>query len=403
MTYWNKMKTFLEAQKISQYTREMRQHLHRNPELAFQEYETATFIISQLKEMGYEVKEGVGGTGIVAIFNSGRPGKTILLRFDMDGLPIHEDTGHAFASQCGGRMHACGHDGHMAVGLSIAKLLHEKTDEIKGKIVFVFQPAEEIGQGAKAMIADGILDGEPVDYALAVHLWADKPYGWIGIPDGPVMGGSSDLMIDVIGKGGHAARPDLTIDPLYIASQIVVALQSVIARSLSPNQAAVVSITQIEASDRRNIIANKVSMAGTIRWFDNQTRDLLKERIESISKGIAVSFDAETEVQIKESTIPVVNDPLVSSVCRQIIQDMRVDVKELFVDSNYRTNLSEDFAYITNHVPGAMLLVGAAQALDGAIYPHHHPKFDIDERSMTLAVAVLLEATKALTETKSGY
>lgn len=390
------MTIFLKAQEISQYTIKTRRRLHQIPELAFQEFETAKFVIEQLKQMGFEVKEGVGGTGVVALFDSGRPGKTLMLRFDMDGLPVQEDTAHTFTSLCDGRMHACGHDGHMAVGLSLARLLRENPDEINGKVLFVFQPAEEIGQGAKAMIADGLFDFVPVDYALAVHLWAEKPFGWVAIPDGPVMGGSSDLMIDVTGKGGHAAKPDLTIDPLYIASQIIVALQSVVSRSISPSQSAVVSITQMEASDRRNIIANKARMAGTIRWFDNQTRELIKERIESIAKGIAASFGAEAEVLITESTMPVNNQTYISNICRQKLEDMRVDVEELVVDSHYRTNLSEDFAYIIDRIPGAMLLIGAGQKVDGKIHPHHHPKFDIDEKAMTLAIAALFETIKAL-------
>lgn len=391
------MTIFLKAQEISQYTIKTRRRLHQIPELAFQEFETAKFVIEQLKQMDFEVKEGVGGTGVMALFDSGRPGKTLMLRFDMDGLPVQEDTAHTFASLCDGRMHACGHDGHMAVGLSLARLLRENPDEINGKVLFVFQPAEEIGQGAKAMIADGLFDFVPVDYALAVHLWAEKPFGWVAIPDGPVMGGSSDLMIDVTGKGGHAAKPDLTIDPLYIASQIIVALQSVVSRSISPSQSAVVSITQMEASDRRNIISNKARMAGTIRWFDNQTRELIEERIESIAKGIAESFGADADVLITESTIPVNNQTYISNICRQKLEDMRVDVEELVVDSHYRTNLSEDFAYIIDRIPGAMLLIGAGQKVDGKIHPHHHPKFDIDEKAMTLAIAALFETIKALT------
>jgi amidohydrolase len=391
------MTIFLKAQEISQYTIKTRRRLHQIPELAFQEFETAKFVIEQLKQMDFEVKEGVGGTGVVALFDSGRPGKTLMLRFDMDGLPVQEDTAHTFASLYDGRMHACGHDGHMAVGLSLARLLRENPDEINGKVLFVFQPAEEIGQGAKAMIADGLFDFVPVDYALAVHLWAEKPFGWVAIPDGPVMGGSSDLMIDVAGKGGHAAKPDLTIDPLYIASQIIVALQSVVSRSISPSQSAVVSITQMEASDRRNIISNKARMAGTIRWFDNQTRELIEERIESIAKGIAESFGADADVLITESTIPVNNQTYISNICRQKLEDMRVDVEELVVDSHYRTNLSEDFAYIIDRIPGAMLLIGAGQKVDGKIHPHHHPKFDIDEKAMTLAIAALFETIKALT------
>lgn len=391
------MTALSKARDISQFTCDIRRQLHQIPELAFQEFETAKFVKEQLVQMGYLVKEGVGGTGLVAIMDSGRPGKTVLLRFDMDALPVREETGHVFASRCEGRMHACGHDGHMAIGLSLAKLLMENHEELNGKVVFVFQPAEEIGQGAKAMIADGLLERSPIDYALAVHLWAEKPYGWIAVPEGPVMGGSSNLEIELSGRGGHAARPDLSIDSLYIASQIVVALQSVISRSISPNQAAVLSITQMQASELRNIIANKVRMAGSIRWFDVQTRELIKERVDCIAKGIATGFGAEVEVSIVDSIHPVCNDSFVSGVCRQILEGMRVDISELAVDTNYKTNLSEDFACFTDRIPGVMLLIGAAQAVSGKVYPHHHPQFDIDERAMTLAVATLWKAVKALT------
>ncbi len=398
------MSVINNTQGITDYCYKMRRELHKIPEFAFKEIQTSDFVVEELQSMGYKVRRSVGVTGLITVFDSGIPGNNILLRFDMDGLPVQEETGLDFASQNKGAMHACGHDGHMAIGLSIARYLAQNPDEITGKVYFVFQPAEEIGQGAKAIIADGLFDAISVDYALAVHLWAEQAYGWLGIPDGPLMAGSSDIQIEIFGKGGHAAKPDLTIDPLYIAAKVINALKNFYPGDDTAYQTGLVTLTQLEASDRRNIIADKVTMAGTARWFDDDMRKTLHNGITEIVNGISRQFGAHANITFKESTVPVVNDKKVTMVCRQIAKELRVDKVNVIVDDKYRTNLSEDFAYILNQVPGAMLLVGARKEFDGTAYPHHHPKFDIDERAMTLAVAILLKTVKNLTTQKNdGY
>ena len=390
------MTTYQKAIELFDYSRDLRRQFHAMPELAFKEHQTACFIAKELKRLGYQVREGIGQTGVTGILDTGKSGKTTLLRFDMDALPILEDTGHAFASKNEGIMHACGHDGHMAIGLTLARLVAENLQTLSGKVYFVFQPAEEICQGALGMIADGLFDEIAVDYALASHLWAEKPYGWIGIPDGTVMGGSSDLSIIVRGKGGHAAKPDATVDPLKIAAHIILDLQKLISGRLSQDDKAIVSITQIEASDRKNIIADRVRMAGSLRWFDETTRDKVKTQLQDICDEIAIGFGGSAHVETEDQTIPVVNNKGLANACRQSLRVLRVDVPELKVDDQYRTHLSEDFSFIARQVPSAMLLIGASKAIDGNVYPHHHPKFDIDERSISLAVASLMQIVTTL-------
>jgi amidohydrolase len=390
------MSAYQKAFDLFEYSRDLRRQFHAMPELAFMEHQTARFIAKELKSLGYQVREGIGQTGVTGILDTGKPGKTTLLRFDMDALPILEDTGHVFASKNEGIMHACGHDGHMAIGLTLARLVAENAQTLSGKVYFVYQPAEEICQGALGMIADGLFDDIVVDYTLASHLWAEKPYGWIGIPDGPVMGGSSDIYINVRGKGGHAAKPDATVDPLKIAAQIILDVQKLVPGRLPRGESAIVSITQIEASDRKNIIAETVKMAGSLRWFDETTRDKVTAQLKDICDEIAVGFGGSAQVETVDQTIPVMNNKWLASVCRQSLQALRVDIPELKVDDKYRTHLSEDFSFITRQIPSAMLLIGASKAVDGKVYPHHHPKFDIDERSISLAVASLMHIVMTL-------
>ncbi len=390
------MSSFETAMTLADFTRSVRRQLHRMPELGLEEFETANFLAETMRGFGYDVHEGIAETGLYAIHDSGKPGRTVLLRFDMDALPVLEDTGLDFVSQNVGCMHACGHDGHMAVGLTIAKWLAENPEAVDGKICFVFQPAEEICQGARRMIGEGLLDQLKPDLALATHLWAEKPYGWIGIPDGGVMAGSSDLSIKIHGKGGHGGKPENTIDPLLVAAHTIVALQSVVSRSLSANQAGVVSIGKISASDRYNIIANQVSMQGTLRWFDDQTRALMEQRIHEIAEGIAQGFKARADVAIVGTTIPVINDPIVASVCRDALHNLERDIPDLDIDPQYKTMLSEDFAYFSKEVPSVMMLIGAGQWAAGEPFPHHHPKFDFVEEAMSLAVAALIESLPTL-------
>lgn len=392
------MTIYQKACSIADYTVQTRRLLHQIPDLSFEEHETAHFIALEMEKFGFQVKTGVGGTGVTAVYDSALAGKNILLRFDMDALPIHEATELGYKSKNIGKMHACGHDGHMAIGLSLAKMLSENPGLVSGKVYFVFQPAEEIGQGAKAIIADGVFNELEIDYALSCHLWTEKPFGWVGISSGGLMAGSSDFSVTVFGRGGHAAKPEACIDPLLIAAEIISSLQSIVSRSLSANQNAIVSLTRIHGSDRNNIIADQVKMSGSLRWFDTETRNLLYKRVTEISEGIAKAYGASTECHFEENVIPVINNGFVAGVVLESLQRMRVDVSEVKADTHYKTMLSEDFAYFCQQVPGAMILIGAAQLIDTQNYPHHHPKFNFNEHALPLAVACLLESTIRLTK-----
>ncbi len=392
------MTNYLKALSIVDYTVQTRRLLHQIPELSFEEHETSSFIAREMGKFGFQVKRGVGGTGLTAVFESGQAGKNILIRFDMDALPIHEATELGYKSKNIGKMHACGHDGHMAIGLSLAKLLSENPELVSGKVYFVFQPAEEIGQGAKAMIADGVFNELEIDYALSCHLWTEKPFGWVGISSGGLMAGSSDFSVTVYGKGGHAAKPAACVDPLLIAAEIIGSLQSIVSRNLSANQDAIVSLTRIHGSDRNNIIADQVKMSGSLRWFDTETRNLLYKRVTEISNGIAKAYGATAECRFEESVIPVINNDFVSGVILESLEHLRVDVNEMEPDTGYKTMLSEDFAYFSQQVPSSMILIGAAQPIDTQNFPHHHPKFNLNEQALPLAVACLLESTIRLTK-----
>ncbi len=263
------MNDFLaEAQALFEYTQSMRRDFHAHPELGFQEVRTAGIVTRELTALGLEVHPGVGGTGVVALLEGSKPGPVVLVRADMDALPIHEETGASYASQNEGVMHACGHDGHTAVLLTVAKMLTAHRNEFSGTVKFMFQPAEEGMGGAEKMLESGILDNPKVDVALALHVWNEKPVGWIGISSGPAMAGAEIFKIKVVGKGGHGAVPHLAVDPILAAAQIVSALQGIVSRNIAPLQTAVVSVCTIHGGETFNVIPPAVEMTGTIRTFE---------------------------------------------------------------------------------------------------------------------------------------
>lgn len=377
-----------QVKSQSSYTVAVRRRLHANPELAFQEHLTSRFIQAELESLGFQVTRGIAGTGLVGTMPGALPGPGFLLRFDMDALPVQEETGLEFASRTPGVMHACGHDGHVAVGLTLARVLAELRGSTPGTFHLLFQPAEEIGQGAKAMLKAGVLEGRAVDYALSAHLWAEKPLGWLGMKAGPVMAGSADIDITVHGKGGHAARPQAARDPILAAAHILTSLQTVAARNLSPMETGVISITRIQAGHTHNVIPSRVEMAGTLRYEEPHVEARLTERVTTISQNIAEALGCSAVVTITPSTIPVVNDPFVAAAARKAAN--QVD-PALDVDEQYATLISEDMAYFLAEIPGMMVLVGAGRSTDGSDFPHHHPRFDIDEDSLPLAAALLLQ------------
>ena len=241
------MDALVQASNHFQFAQQIRRDLHKNPELGFQEFRTASVIAGHLNQFGCLVKEGVGKTGVVGILDTGRAGRCLMLRFDMDALPVQEENECEYASQRAGVMHACGHDGHVAIGITLAKILAENLAEFSGKIKFVFQPAEEGLGGAESMLADGVLEDPKPDAALAIHLWNEKPLGWLGITPGPLMAGADMVTITITGKGGHGAIPQEAIDPVFAAAQVLIGLQTIVGKDLSPLDSAVVSITEFHA------------------------------------------------------------------------------------------------------------------------------------------------------------
>jgi amidohydrolase len=376
-----------EAEALFEYTQSMRRDFHAHPELGFQEVRTSGIVARELNALGLEVCSGVGGTGVVALLEGSKPGPVLLIRADMDALPILEETGTPYASQNPGVMHACGHDGHTAVLLTVAKMLHAHRTELSGTVKFMFQPAEEGMGGAEKMIADGVLENPKVDVALGLHVWNEKPVGWIGISSGPAMAGAEIFKIKVFGKGGHGAVPHLAVDPILAAAQIITAVQGIIARNVAPLQTAVVSICTIHAGETFNVIPSAVEMTGTIRTFEPAVRALVLERFEKTVHSVAEGMGCKAEINLQMLTPATINHTesaaRVQAVANRLFPQSEVD------SANYTTMGSEDFAFILEKVPGCFFFIGSANHEKGLDASHHHPKFDIDETALPRGAALM--------------
>jgi len=376
-----------EAQKLFPYTQSMRRDFHMHPELGHQEVRTAGIVAKELQALGLEVTTGVGKTGVVAMIEGGQPGPTVLLRADMDALPIVEQTGAEYASQTPGVMHACGHDAHTAILLTVAKLLNGLRAELPGSIKLVFQPAEEGMGGAEGMIADGVLEHPKVDLTLGLHVWNEQPLGWLGIAAGPTMAGTEIFKVRVSGKGGHGAIPHLAVDPVLAGAQIVTALQSVVARNIPPLKSAVVSVTTFHGGEAFNVIPPFVDLTGTIRTFDPEVRETVIRRFDEITHGVAAGLGCQAEIEHTVMTPALINDArsaqIAQEVARQVLPESQVETTGPF------TMGGEDFAFMMNQVPGLFMFVGSANTEKGLDYSHHHPKFDIDEAALPRAASLM--------------
>ncbi len=377
---------FGEAKNLFDYSRDLRRDLHRHPELGFEEIRTAGVITNELQKLPLEITTGVGKTGVTALLKGDSPGRVALLRFDMDALPVTEQTSAVYASETPGKMHACGHDGHVAIGLTAARILAAHRHEIKGAIKFIFQPAEEGQGGAEAMISGGVMENPHPDFALALHLWNDKPLGWLGITPGPMMAGAEIFSVRLTGRGGHGALPQQAVDPVVAAAQVITALQSVVSRNVSPLQAAVISVTQINGGETFNVIPPSVQFQGTIRSFDSEVRQKLLERFREVVNGVSGGMGCQAEIELTPLTPAVVNDP-------EITLDLRSIAGQLFpmatIDADYHTMGSDDMAFILEKVPGCYMMVGSSNPSKGLDYGHHHPKFDFDESVLPQAAALI--------------
>jgi amidohydrolase len=368
---------------------ETRRDLHRHPELGFEEVRTSKKVSDWLKELGLEVQTGIAKTGVVGRLRGAKPGKTVLLRADMDALPIQDMKKCDYASTVPGKMHACGHDAHTTIVLGAATLLSELREQLAGEVRFLFQPAEEGPGGALPMMEEGVLEG--VDIAFGVHMAPVAPAGFMAVSAGPVMASADEFSLTIRGRGGHGAYPHLAVDAIPIAAQVVTALQQIVSRTVDPAQTAVLSIGTIQGGSKRNIIADRVELTGTVRTFDPLLREEMPKRIESIVRGITEGFGASFELDYQYRYPVLINH-------KEAVAHMRAVGVELFgegrvLDAPPQMS-GEDFAYFLQKVPGCFVFLGCKHPnplVDNCNV--HHPAFDIDERVLAFGVELLTYGT----------
>jgi amidohydrolase len=386
-----------QALKIKDQTIAWRRDFHRHPELGFNEVRTAQIIADELTRLGMDVTTGVGVTGVVGLLHGAAETPVLLLRFDMDALRILEDTGAEYASQNLGVMHACGHDAHLAVGLSVARLLAAHREELPGTIKFVFQPAEEGDGGAARMILDGVLRDPVPDVVMGMHVWNERPVGWYGLTPGPVMASSDIFTVRVSGKGGHGAQPHITRDPILAVAHIVTALQTIVSRNVNPLDTAVVSVTQIQSGTANNVIPQDAVFTGTLRAFKPEVGSLIKERFYTLIEDIAGAMGCQAEIDFIKVTEPVINDPQLAALMGQVAAEVDPQAK---IDTAFQTMGGEDFSLMMQTIPGCFMMVGSANPERGLDYGHHHPKFDIDEACLPYAVAIMAQGAVKVLESR---
>lgn len=366
-----------------------RRQIHQQPELGFAEVRTAALIQQLLQDWGIPHQAGVAQTGVVATISGSRAGKTLAIRADMDGLPIQEDNPVPYRSQVAQRMHACGHDGHVAIALGTAKLLWEQRQRLPGQVKIVFQPAEESPGGAKPMIAAGVV--QDVDAMLGLHLWNNLPVGSVGVKSGPAMANTDRFYLQILGKGGHGAMPHQTVDALVVGCQVVSALQTIVARSVDPLQPAVVTVGKFQAGDTFNVIAAKAELWGTVRTFDPDTAELIPKRLEEIVAGICQAYGALYHLDYERTYPAVSNHPQLAALVEQAARDTLGEQARIHPEM---TMGGEDMAFFLEKVPGCYFFLGSANPELGLTFPHHHPRFDFDETALPLGVELFLRCTE---------
>lgn len=368
---------------------EIRRYLHQNPELSFHEKHTPKYITSFHKNLGHEIRINVGGNGVVAKLEGGKPGPTVALRADFDALAIQEENDVSYKSKIDGVMHACGHDGHTAILLGLAKALNSIKEELNGNVVFIHQHAEEvIPGGAISMIKDGCLDG--VDVIFGSHLKSDFPLGEIRYRSGAFMAAADNFKIKIYGEGGHGARPHQTKDSIVIGSEVVSNLQKIISRRIDPIETAVLSVGSFEAKNPFNAIADTAVLTGTVRTFKEDIRSYIEQEMERVIKGTCLASDVNYSFEYNKGYPSVINHEeetmLVAKLAENVPGVERVLESELNMGG-------EDFSYYLQHVKGTYINTGAKNPDWKTSRPHHHPNFDIDERALLIAAKVLGKST----------
>lgn len=381
-----------EAKALQPQLVAWRRDFHMHPELGFQEVRTAGVVADHLRSLGLEIATGIGKTGVVALVEpDSLPAEapTVMLRFDMDALPIEEENDALYRSQTPGVMHACGHDGHTAIGMGVAQVLAQHRNELAGRVKLLFQPAEEGLGGALAMIADGALDSPKPAASFGLHLWSRLPLDQIVVQPGPLMAGADKVTLVVEGLGGHGAMPHETIDAIAVASQIVVAWQTIVARNIDPMTPAVITVGSFHAGSAANVIAERAELACSIRSFELETRDFLVRRMREVADGVCAAHGARCQLTFTAGVLPTVNSEAGAGLMRSVVADLFGPEK---LTAMKPMMVGEDMSEFLARAPGCFVLVGAADP-DGPLNsPHHSPTFDFDERMLSTGVALLAGA-----------
>jgi amidohydrolase len=367
---------------------EIRRFLHQHPELSFHEKKTAAYIADYYRRLGIEVRENVGGNGVVATIKGRLPGKTVALRADFDALPIQDEKEVEYRSTVPGVMHACGHDGHTATLLVLGKTLNELKEHLPGSIKLIHQHAEEYAPGgAKPMIEDGCLDG--VDVIFGTHLWATEKLGKVLFRTGPVMAAADRFEVIIKGSGGHGAQPHKTKDAIVAGAQLITDLQQIVSRRVNPIDPAVVTVGSFVADNAFNVIADQAKLIGTVRTFAPEVRDFIETEIEQVLKGVCLSFNCDYDYRYERGYPAVVNH----SEETQLLIQCAADIDEVHNVEEIELQMGgEDFAYYLEKIKGTFFFTGAAPENAETLYPHHHPKFDINEKALLIAAKTLASA-----------
>jgi amidohydrolase len=376
----------------------IRRDIHAHPELGFEETRTSDIVAEKLTEYGLDVYRGIGKTGVVGVLKVGNNTSSVGLRADMDALPIIEANDFAHRSTVEGKMHACGHDGHTTMLLGAAKYLAE-TRNFEGQVIFIFQPAEEGIGGARAMIEDGLFQQFPCDSVFAMHNAPGLPLGYFAVRSGPMMAGGAFFDIDIEGKGAHGARPESSIDPVVVSSHLVVALQAIISRSTSPQDTAVLSVTQIHSGDAYNVIPQAARISGTVRAFSTDVMHQIETRMTEIASGIAASFGAQARLDFRNIFAPTINDPAeaeyAADICADIVSQQNVIREPPLIMA------SEDFSFMLQQVSGCYINIGNG---DGeSVCEVHNPGYEFNDQAIPLGVSFFTSLVEKKLATNEEY
>ena len=381
----NKLKEKIDEMK--DWLVEIRRTIHMHPELGFEEVETSRFVSEWLQKFGLDVKRGMAKTGVVGLLKGKKPGRTVAIRADMDALPLDEANRVPYASQIKGKMHACGHDAHVTILLGVAKFFSSIPDQVKGNIKWIFQPAEEGGGGGRIMVEEGVLENPKVDAIFGAHVFPFLSVGKVGIYEREGLAAADRFIIKIIGKGGHAASPHVSKDPILATGHLITQIHSIVSRNVNPLESGVITIGKVSGGTASNIIPDEVELIGTVRSLNPQVREELKSRIEQVTQGIARSFSMDCRFDFEYGYPVLINNPemskLVGLACSKGIGKENVEVVKPSMGG-------EDFAYYLEKVPGSFFRLGCRNEEKGLIHPYHSSLFDIDEEVLPFGVEMFI-------------